>query len=63
MRTLTPVEIADEAIGLFLERLDAHGWNLSGATSPAALDVAAARAEAVQETREGCAVTEEDLRL
>lgn len=57
--------IADEAIRLFIERMDAAGIYLNEAdnTSPAnSDDIAAIRAEAVQEIREGMAVRDEDIR-
>lgn len=56
--------IANEAIGLFIERMDAAGIYLNEAnTSPAdSDDIAAIRAEAVQEIRQGMAVRDEDIR-
>jgi hypothetical protein len=57
-------EIADEAIGMFLERADAagicHGEDYE--EWAARDDLKPIRAEAVQEIREGMAVREEDLR-
>jgi hypothetical protein len=49
---LTPAEIADEAIGQYLENIEQHG-----------LDPATARSEAVREIEEGAAVTAADLTL
>jgi hypothetical protein len=61
-------DIAQEAIGMFLERMDAAGVYLcerSGGDSYEDADkddIAEIRHEAVQEIREGMAVREEDIR-
>ena len=46
----TPADIADQAIGLFLELRDRHGYSESDA-----------RVAAVLEVMEGAAVTDEEL--
>jgi hypothetical protein len=51
MKTLTPAQIADEAIGLFIEFRDVHGYPEEEARAHAVLGVA-----------EGAAITDEDLR-
>lgn len=54
-KPLTPGEIADEAIGMFLEELERRGWNIDEA------DFLAARNAAVVEVIEGDSVAEEDI--
>lgn len=55
MRQLTPGEIADEAISIFLEELERRGWNTDE------VDFVAARNAAVVEVLEGSSVTEENI--
>jgi hypothetical protein len=50
LRPLTPLELADQAIGLFLEYRDMHGYTETAAREAAALEIA-----------EGAAVTDGDL--
>jgi hypothetical protein len=50
LRPFTPYELADQAIGLFLEYRDVHGYAEDDARRAAALEVA-----------EGAAVTDADL--
>jgi hypothetical protein len=58
MRQLTAPEIADEAIGMFLEDLERRGWEFNASM---AVDIGAARGAAVREVEEGASVTDADL--